>query len=296
MATKQQKEALDYFNENAHDWRSKAEGDGRLRVNIINQRNEFVLRVADERQVMNTFLDVGCGTGELVCEMALKGIASTGIDYAGEMIDLASKKAADAAVDGANFICSSIFDVPIQKESYDLISANGFIEYISLEEMVSFFKIVSQALVRGGSFVVGSRNRLFNIFSMNDYLLMELGVGAADHLLKESIALAQANDLSEVLHMPSAPLQEPDTEHAKTGIGVSTRFQYTPLQLIKILKEKGLSAEEVYPAHIHGVPPAFRQDHPETHASIANLLQNHARGGMRFLPQASSFMLHVRKD
>ena len=295
MPTKQQKEALDYFREKAEEWRTKATGDGSLRVNIISQRNGFVLQIAGERTSTRAFLDVGCGTGELVCDMARKGISSTGVDYAQEMIDLASRKAQAEGVADARFVRSSIFDFPIEKESYDLIAANGFIEYISLKEMEAFFDIVANSLAPGGSFVVGSRNRLYNLFSLNDYTREEFESGVAHVLIQEATALSAMVNLKEVVTKDCAPLQPAEAIHPKTGINVTTRFQYTPLQLIKLLQQRGLSAEEVYPAHIHAAPPSFRANEPSVHTSIANLLQTYARGNPQLIPVASTFMLHVRK-
>ena len=98
MTTKQQQEALEYFKEHAEDWRSEAEGLGSAEVNVIEQRNRYVLQIADEIPVIRSFLDVGCGTGELVCHIARHGIKAIGVDYAQEMIDLASQKALDEAV------------------------------------------------------------------------------------------------------------------------------------------------------------------------------------------------------
>ena len=129
------------------------------------------------------------------------------------------------------------FDFEMQRESYDLISANGFIEYISQKEMLSFFDMVAEALAPGGSFVVGSRNRLFNLVSMNDFTLMELEAGAIELLLGIG-EMVQAKEMLKVMSAECAPLQAPETDHAKTGIDVTTRFQYSPFQLINLLQDR----------------------------------------------------------
>lgn len=295
MTTKQQREALDYFRRHAEDWRSKAGGHDSAEVNVIEQRNEYVLQVAVERTAMRSFLDVGCGTGELVCHIARRGVDAMGVDYASEMIGLASKKAQGEGITRAKFLCCSIFDFEMQHESYDLISANGFIEYVSQQEMRTFFDLVSQALAPGGSFVVGSRNRLFNLVSMNDFTLQETQAGSIDLLMREAVKWTTAKEMIGVMGAECAPLQAPETEHTKTGIDVTTRFQYSPFQLINVLQDKGLRAVEVYPVHIHGVTPAFKQTNTEIHGSIANLLQRHARHNTQLLAHASTFMLHVKK-
>jgi len=227
--------------------------------------------------------------------MARRGVDATGVDYAPEMIDLASQKARDENIPQARFVCSSIFDFEMQREHYDLISANGFIEYVSQQEMLNFFDRVAQALVPGGSFIVGSRNRLFNLISMNDFTLQETKSGNIDLLLREAVKWTTATDITDVVRGDFSPLQAPETEHTKTIIDVATRFQYTPFQLITLLQDKGLTPIEVYPIHIHGVTPSFQRMNPEIHASIANLLQAYARHNMPLLTHASSFMLHVMK-
>ena len=295
MTTKQQQESLEYFRGHAGDWRAKAEGRD-TEVNVIEQRNGYVLQIADEREALRSFLDVGCGTGELVCQMGRRGVDAMGVDYAPEMIDLASRKAQDEGIAQARFMCSSIFDFGMKPESYDLISANGLIEYISQQELQSFFDLIAEALAPGGSFVVGSRNRLFNLFSINDFTLLELGAGNVELLLREGVKWTSAKEMVEVVSAECAPLQALETEHTKTGIDVTTRFQYTPFQLINLLQDRGLRAVEVYPVHIHGVTPRFKETNPEIHVSIANLLQGSVRRNTQLLMQASTFMLHVQKE
>lgn len=295
MATKQQQETLQYFRKHAGDWRAEATSAGDTKVNVIEQRNRYVLQVADERPIMRSFLDVGCGTGELVCAIARRGFDATGVDYAQEMIDLASKTAQEEGITQAKFVCSSVFDVEMPCEHYDLISANGFIEYISQQEMLAFFDIIASALTAGGSFVVGARNRLFNLVSMNDFTLQEIEAGGIGLLLMEAVKWTNATEIGKVVRAECAPLQVPETEHSKTGIDVTTRFQYSPFQLINSLQDRGFRAVDVYPVHIHGVTPSFAAANAGIHASIANLLQTYARHSTQLLAHASTFMLHVKK-
>jgi 2-polyprenyl-3-methyl-5-hydroxy-6-metoxy-1,4-benzoquinol methylase len=174
MDTKQQTEALHYFREYAADWQRKALSTIQTKVNVIQQRNGYVLQVIQERAVTEAALDVGCGTGDLVCDIARQGIAATGVDFAAEMIDIAQSKAQPQALAKAQFYCASIFDFDLSERRYDVVSANGFIEYISLAELDQFLSLTYEALNPGGSLVVGSRNRLFNVFSLNHYTATEI--------------------------------------------------------------------------------------------------------------------------
>lgn len=295
-STSQQSQTLSYFRRHSRDWRKKAENTGTTRVNVIGQRNGFVLTVAGERRRTRTCLDIGCGTGELACDLARRGVDVTGIDYAPEMIRLAVRKAEDQDGVKPKFVCQSVFDFRMKAGGYDLISANGFIEYISLPQLQSFLRIVARALAPGGSFVVGSRNRLFNILSLNEYTLSEIRSGTAELLLRESLRWASAVTVDRLGKGPCAPLQAPGTVHARTGVKVTTRFQYTPQQLIRLLRDRSLHTVEVYPVHIHGVPPALKATQPELHTSISIELQTLARRDARWLSHASSFMIHARRD
>lgn len=296
MTTDQQREALSYFRAHARDWHRKASAQDDQRVNVIRQRNQHVLDVLAARGATRKALDVGCGTGELVCEIARSGIEAIGVDFADEMIAIARSQANKQGLTKARFVCCSIFDYRTDPCSFDLISANGFIEYLSIDEMLSFFDLVYRLLSPGGSFVVGSRNRLFNIFSLNQFTRDELSGGALPSLMHEAITLGSGAGLNDLRLIEPAPLQQAEIKHPQTGVTVATRYQYTPRQLIEICEARGLRVEAIYPIHIHGTPPAFKNAHPEVHAAISNLLQEYATESTSLVPCASSFMIDARKE
>jgi 2-polyprenyl-3-methyl-5-hydroxy-6-metoxy-1,4-benzoquinol methylase len=295
MPKTQQQEALSYFRSHADDWKDKGLSAGQQEVNIIRQRNGFVLEVLKHRETTNSALDVGCGTGDLVCDIARLGIESTGIDFAEEMINLARAKAEQASLENARFHCCSIFGYDLPERRYDAISANGFIEYISLPELDEFLKLAHHALNPGGSLVFGSRNRLFNLLSLNAFTDEEISGGNATLLLREAIVLASGTSLTELEEIETAPIQSDSTKHSHTGIDVSTRYQFTPIQLTKMLKHHGFMLEQIYPVHIHGVPTSFKSRHPEVHTGISNLLQEYAGDSHCLVPYSSSFMLHAKR-
>jgi 2-polyprenyl-3-methyl-5-hydroxy-6-metoxy-1,4-benzoquinol methylase len=294
--TKQQAEALHYFREYADDWHRKVLSTAQTKVNVIQQRNGYGLRVIQERAVTKAALDVRCGTGDLVCEVARQGFEATGVDFAVEMIEIAQSKAQQQALVKAQFYCDSIFDFDLSERRYDMVSANGFIEYISLAELDQFLSLTYQALKPGGALVMGSRNRLYNIFSLNHYTASEIDQAHIALLLREAIALSSAPTLSKLADLETAPLQDINTEHVNTGIDVTTRYQFTPVQLMHMLNLKGFKTRQVYPIHIHGVSPSFKHHHPQVHTSIANLLQAYAEHQLSLVPYASSFMLHAQRD
>src|SRR5579883_2259619 len=154
----QQKQALGFFNRHAPSWERKASGSGVKAVNVVKQRNDYVVSVAERRRATRRALDVGCGTGELACSLGRMGVDARGVDFAANMIDIARRNARKAGASKVSFECASIFDYPLDEGSFDLISANGFIEYISYAELDRFLELARRALSRGGSLVLGSRN------------------------------------------------------------------------------------------------------------------------------------------
>lgn len=296
MKTKQQNETLRYFKEYAQDWRRKASINMKDEVNIIKQRNDYVIKVVNERENTRLALDVGCGTGNLVCELAKKGTSAIGIDFAREMINIAQEKARKLKCKKAEFECCSIFDFRFELNTYDVISANGFIEYISYQKIEQLLNLSWKALRLGGSLILGSRNRLFNIFSLNEFTKQEIEENSVVALLREAIQIVKSADINDLIGFKSAPLQKEGKLHEKTGVQVSTRYQFTPAQLVNMLKHKGFQPIEIFPIHIHGVPPAFKDKNPTVHGSISNLLQNYANNNTHLIPQSSSFMLHCKKQ
>jgi 2-polyprenyl-3-methyl-5-hydroxy-6-metoxy-1,4-benzoquinol methylase len=294
MDKKQQHEALIYFKEHALNWAKKGKISPKKGVNVIKQRNDFVIKVIEDRKKTDLVLDIGCGTGDLVCELAAKGIKAIGVDFAKEMIDIAKRKAKRPEYKRASFICCSIFDFKFEPNKYDVISANGFIEYISYSQLHELLTLAKKSLKRGGSLVLGSRNRLFNICSLNKFTLEEIEDNAMKGLMLEAIQISGLENIDDLTKVKTLPLQKEDKKHKGTGIKVSTRYQFTPAQLSNILRNIGFKPVEIYPIHVHGVSPKFKDKYPVLHANVSNLLQDYANN-TSLIPQASSFMIHSIK-
>ena len=91
MNTVQQCEALHYFRAHAEDWSRAASSNDEQNVNVIQQRNGYVQKAIAARSKTRSVLDVGCGTGELVHDIAKEGFDAVGVDFASEMIEIADK-------------------------------------------------------------------------------------------------------------------------------------------------------------------------------------------------------------
>ncbi|MEJ5283674.1 MAG: class I SAM-dependent methyltransferase [Brevinematales bacterium] len=109
-------------------------------------------------EIDNTYLDIGCGTGELAIYLSnkniLKEIIATDIDEA--MLDKAKRKTKNV-----NFIKLDMRELNYH-EKFDIISCfgNTIVHLTSLKDIENFFDNVFKALKKGGKF-------LFQILNYN---------------------------------------------------------------------------------------------------------------------------------
>jgi cyclopropane fatty-acyl-phospholipid synthase-like methyltransferase len=100
----------------------------------------------------DSFLDIGCGRGELVIYHAITGGKSTGVDFSEEAIKLATEKARELKAN-CSFIISS-FETIDEFTKFDKIVSLDFIEHISVEEGKTFFAKCYNLLTPGGRLVM----------------------------------------------------------------------------------------------------------------------------------------------
>lgn len=291
----QQGQAHEYFSSVAQDWQSKSVNAGGG-YSVIDGRHGAVLDVIARAPAPGRFLDVGCGTGQLAIEIAGRGWESEGLDFAREMIDQCNANAREAG-NHVRFQTASFFDAELEENSYDVISAQGFIEYISTEETDEFFRRCAKLLRPGGALAVGSRNRLFNLFSLNDFTKQEVELGTLGTLMAEAIALqssATAEDAYRELRRLARLDPQPD-RHPVTGILVDTRYQFSPADLSLRLDRAGLQTHTLYPVHFHALPSGAKADNPGLHSEIALEIGRIGLRDHRLVPQSSSFVLEARR-
>ena len=292
---KQQNQTLDYFRSNVADWQSKATADI---YNVIEDRHSAVKHAIERHGNVKDFLDVGCGTGQLCIEVDALGARSVGIDFAPEMITKCVENAQSAG-SKAEFKCASAFEAPFANESFDAVSAQGFIEYITLEQLHEFLKVAHDVLRVGGVLALGNRNRLFNLLSLNDYTMMEAQLGTLGHLIEEAVLIEKAvsqedaiQKLGKFEHNYGHPVSHPET-----GIKVDTRYQYSPSELVQKLVSFGFKVECLYPVNYHAFPSALFNDpgYKNMHLHMAASVSLHNFDVHQLLPFSSSFVVSATR-
>lgn len=110
------------------------------------ETNEKVLELLDWKD--KTVLDVGCGTGGLLREIAARGASRvTGIDYSEKAIEIARRESPPG---NAEFFAGDIFEADI--EVYDVVLSCGTIEHS--DKPAAFLEALESHCARDGSIVI----------------------------------------------------------------------------------------------------------------------------------------------
>lgn len=211
------------------------------------------------------------------------------------MIRACEQSRREAGRANARFHCCSIFEYQAPAASQDLIAALGLIEYISPPELTRLLALCHHLLRPGGALVLGSRNRLFNLVSLNDYTRLEMSLGTVDALLREALVYPAAATARDALLAVAAPhLPHPESQ-PKSWIDVSLRYQYTPAGLACLAAEAGYEPMALFPVHYHPMPPAAAAGLSKLHIDFSTLIHDYAPDEHRLIPFSSSFVLAARK-
>ena len=87
----QQKQTKNYFNKISFSWEKRSNIKDPLLYDTIQHRNQYVLDLIRKKNTKN-FLDVGCGSGELIQMSSNFTSESVGIDFSKQMINRCNKK------------------------------------------------------------------------------------------------------------------------------------------------------------------------------------------------------------
>ena len=294
--SKQQKQTKNFFKKHSFEWNKKATNEI---YSKINDRHKAVHRCLENYPKNSSHLDIGCGTGQLVIEASKNGYNSHGIDYAEEMIEL-SKKNSKISNSNAIFECESVFNYK-PKRKYDVISAMGFVEYISIEECKQLFEYAFTNLNNKGSICIGSRNRLFNLTTFNSYTKMEIELNVIKTLHEESEIIINAKNQEQFIKnlrdfSKNNELIQ-NEKHPHTTINVETRYQFTPSDLMHKIENSGFQVKNIYPINYHAFNSVlnFNEDIKTFKKQICDFISNKYFDYYQLLPNSSSFVIEAIK-
>ena len=289
--TKQQGQTKSHFDKKAIDWNLQSLGKKDI-MDTIYQRSKIVIDYARQLGNIKNYLDIGCGTGQLVLAVSNYALKSYGVDFASEMIKIADENKMKERINNAEFVNTSIFDFLEKSKKFELISALGFIEYISPEELELLLQKLSKCLARKGYFIFSTRNRIYNAFSMNEFTKMEMKLGVLHDLINEAIILGEKPLTSALEKLRNLTIKYPHPEkHPNTGVDVDLRYQYTPGELSRKLEEYNFSITELYSINYHALPPQMKKELYDIYRKIGEEVYSRGRNNHQLIPFSSSYVV-----
>lgn len=132
-------------------------------VNLSEESNEY--HFAGYKDVLNYIynqvrekdnakvLDIGFGTGILTTKLYNSGCNITGIDFSGNMIDIAKQKMPNATLINWDFTKGLPYD--IRNYKFDYIISTYAIHHLKDKEKVDFIKSLSTLLFEKGKILIG---------------------------------------------------------------------------------------------------------------------------------------------
>ncbi len=285
----QQRQTKVFFEKNAKNWQKKADIKKNKKLNTIQERNFYVVDKIKLLKI-NSLIDIGCGTGDLSFDASKIINESVGIDFSKNMINLAKKKFKRKNL---KFYNDNFFNFdPGQK--FDCLSANGFIEYLSLKDIKRFINHSKNIVKKNKYIIFGTRNRLFNLFSLNKFTQNEIKKSSFKKLYEESIALAHLK-FDNFRNLKKNKFEEVLFKQPKTGINVDRRHQFSPLQLIDLLMKYNWKPLDIYPINYHPVVPIKYND-KESRIFSNFIYSSKDKNKMPYIPFSSSFMILAKNE
>jgi cyclopropane fatty-acyl-phospholipid synthase-like methyltransferase len=108
-----------------------------------------IIALAEAGQIRGSVLDVGCGTGEHVLYLAVKGHDSWGLDFVPVAIERAMAKAAQRGID-AHFIIGNALELNKLGRQFDTVIDCGLFHTFTDEERPVFVEGLAGILRSGG--------------------------------------------------------------------------------------------------------------------------------------------------
>lgn len=285
----QQKQTKVFFEKDAKNWQKKSDVKKNKKLNTIQERNFYVINKIKLLKI-KSLIDVGCGTGDLSFDASKIVKESVGIDFSKNMINLAKDKFKRKNL---NFYNDNFFKFNY-RQKFDCLSANGFIEYLSLKDIEKFIYF-SKKIVRKNKYIIfGTRNRLFNLFSLNKFTQNEFKKDTFKKFYEESIALTHLK-FGYFKNLKKNNFKEVLFKQPKTGINVDRRHQFSPLQLIDLLKKYNWKPLDIYPINYHPVVP-IKYNNKESRLFSNYIYLSKDKNKMPYIPFSSSFMVLAKNE
>lgn len=297
-------ESIEFWNEVSEEWRQRSYAyDGNTSVFPSSQiRNEVIVNILKDGFSKNSsILDIGCADGELLIDLKKIGFSNLkGIDNSDEMINVSKERFLKIfSKENVDDIFSvSDADNLNSQNKYDIVSAIGLIEY--LEDIGIFFKEISSMVNSGGTILIEARNKLFNVFSANDYTKNTSDLNTLIDEINQYENRQNPSEYKEILINCIKNVSSKITLDSHRPTQKSFKNypfdlpQHSPSELINLLEPLNFKIKDVHFYHCHLFPPNFGKNIPDLYNQIGILLQPLAKTSLGPLI-SSAFILELVK-
>ncbi len=100
-------------------------------------------------------LDVGCGTGNFSIKLAKMGCSVTGIDISDNMLEIASKKAADENLD-IQFLHMDLNELNFKENKFDAVFSMAAFEFVNDEDAPKALEGMLKVVKKNGQVLIGT--------------------------------------------------------------------------------------------------------------------------------------------
>lgn len=204
------------YNENNY-----ALGGKRGKYADVLRRHEYILEMIDGLQ--GKALEVGCGTGEMLCALLGRKFEVVGVDMAPGMIESSRRRMNERfAGNVTKLVIGDVENLGFRNNEFDLVIAAGVIEYLDSEEKA--LRDFERILKPGGMVIVSVRNKVNLsrlLVTARDLLISLPLVGTAIQRL--SLALGRLLSLSPNTGVPGRRHIPWQLRHRMRAIGLHPR-------------------------------------------------------------------------
>lgn len=281
----------DFFNKVAGEWIHRTyDPDSTYDKFPSNRaRMEVALKEIDRLKLTGRMLDIGCGAGQTVIELLKKHNDAYGIDASEGMIAIAREnlmKSDSKKISQDIFRVADIGELAPGCTRYRVVTALGFLEYLNNDG--ELFSVLERIILRGGYAIVGSRNKLFNLFSVNEHTNAQkrnLTRLLKDFAESEQYSPTSTRQIPEVYARVYADinafLQKSGKDKRMRSKDVRTFSSFprklalrshTPRELAYSAKKYNFRLERIVYYHAHPCPPAYGREFPRFYNKLSLLM------------------------
>lgn len=292
MVSKQRRVTKKFFDDVAGEWFERTyDPEGKLLKYPVNGvRKDVAMDEVRKLVKKGSVLDLGCGTGNMVVELLELGYDVKGIDVAPKMIVEAKKFLAASKIKKDPQKVFAVGDCLNLKRgaTYDVVTGLGLLEY--LEGEAPLLTNLGRVVKKGGYALVECRNKLFNLFSENEYtsrtceggdlprLVGELDdVSRYSPIANKDIPKVQAGVAKEMAVFLSQAAGDkswyevPEKKYTPFPKEM-VRQQHTPREFEEAAKKFGFSLEYVVYYHLHPYIPRYEKFFPRIFNQLSLLV------------------------